>query len=93
MTRSETAPLSPNEEITLRRVAYGQSDVACLRGADLTRLRDLRLIEGRARSPVLTAEGKRRFDALAKPMAVTAFDAQNRLMDTLGKLMARAPRR
>jgi hypothetical protein len=42
---------------------------------------------------VLTAEGKARFDRLTKPVAVTEFNAQNELMATLGRLMARKAER
>ena len=93
MSRSEQVPLSENEEITLRRVAHGQSDVAHLRTADLVRLRSLALIDGAARAPMLTAAGKARFERLTKPAAVAEFNAQNELMATLGRLMARKPRR
>ena len=93
MSRSEQTPLSANEAITLRRVAHGQSDVARLRAEDLVRLRALELIAGSPRAPMLTAEGKARFDRLTKPAAVTEFNAQNELMATLGRLMARKAQR
>jgi hypothetical protein len=92
MSRNEQMPLSENEEITLRRVAHGQSDVAHLRAADLTRLRALELIAGTPHEPMLTTAGKARFDRLAKPAAVADFNAQNELMATLGRLMARKPK-
>ena len=93
MNRSDAAPLSANEEITLRRVAYGQSDVAHLRAEDLVRLRSLALVTGTPRAPLLTTEGKARFDRLTKPAAMAEFNAQNELMATLGRLMARNPKR
>ena len=61
--------LSAEEEVTLRRVAYGQSEVRALRAQDLARLRTLRLIENSKNGPQLTATGKRRFDALPRPAA------------------------
>ncbi len=85
--------LTDNEEITLRRVAYGQSDVAHLRAEDLTRLRTLKLIDGNGRVPALTAAGKARFDTLAKPVAIRDVNAQNDLMAVLGRLMAKKPER
>jgi hypothetical protein len=88
MTRSDT-PLTTDEEITLRRVAYGQSEVTHLRANDLARLRELALIAGSPRVPTLTAAGKERFDRLAKPAMVTDFNAQNELAATLNRLMAR----
>ena len=84
----EDMPLSANEEITLRRVAHGQSDVTRLRAEDLVRLRALALIDGAPQAPMLTAAGKARFDRLTKP-AMADFNAQNELMATLGRLMAR----
>jgi hypothetical protein len=87
--RGEQTPLSTDEEITLRRVAYGQSDVTHLRASDLARLRALDLVAGGPRVPTLTAAGKARFDQLAKPAIVTNFDAQNELAATLNRLMTR----
>jgi len=92
MTDARPAPLSANEEITLRRVAFGQSDVTHLRAEDLERLRALALVKGSSREPALTPEGKRRFDLLPKAFTLAAYNAQNVLMDTLGRLMARKPR-
>ncbi|SEO97519.1 hypothetical protein SAMN02990966_03504 [Rhodospirillales bacterium URHD0017] len=92
MSPSEQMPLSEDEEITLRRVAHGQSDVAHLRVADLTRLRALALVAGTPHAPMLTNAGKARFDRLTKPAAVAEFNAQNELMATLGRLMARKPK-
>ena len=88
MTRSDI-PLTTDEEVTLRRVAYGQSDVTHLRAHDLVRLRALNLVAGSPRVPTLTAAGKVRFDQLAKPAMVTDFNAQNELAATLNRLMAR----
>jgi hypothetical protein len=87
--RGEQTPLSTDEEVTLRRVAYGQSDVTHLRANDLARLRALDLVAGSPRVPTLTAAGKARFDRLAKPAMVTDFNAQNELAATLNRLMAR----
>lgn len=87
--RGEDAPLSTDEEITLRRVAYGQSDVAHLRANDLARLRALDLVAGDPRLPTLTVAGKARFDHLAKPAMTTDFNAHNGLVATLNRLMAR----
>jgi hypothetical protein len=93
MSRSEQTPLSSNEEITLRRVAHGQSDVAHLRPEDLVRLRSLALVDGSPRAPMLTAAGKARFDGLTKPAVVSGFNAHNELMATLGRLTAHKAQR
>ena len=86
-------PLSTDEEITLRRVAHGQSNIAQLRAPDLLRLRALALIAGSARAPTLTAAGKRRFDTLSKPVAMKALDAVAELMAMVNRLTARKKRR
>ena len=62
------AVLTPEEEVTLRRVAFGQSDVRAMRGQDLTRLRNLRLIQDGKDGPCLTVSGRQRFDELPKPV-------------------------
>lgn len=66
MTETPTALLSPSEEITLRRVAFGESPVRTLRVEDLARLRRLRLIDDGKDGPRLTASGRVHFDALPK---------------------------
>ena len=92
MTQSQPAPLSSNEAITLRRVAFGQSDGDRLRSQDLARLRALKLIEGSAREPTLTADGKRRFDALPKAAALTEFKPHDELLTAMTRLLGE-PRR
>jgi hypothetical protein len=87
LTQSQSAPLSSNEAITLRRVAYGQSDVNSLRSQDLTRLRALKLIEGSAREPSLTADGKQRFDALPKAAALAEFKPHDELVVAMTRLL------
>ncbi len=63
--------LSENEEVTLRRVAFGQSEVRAMRAQDLAQLRRLRLIEnGKDGRPQLTADGKKCFEALPRPMTL-----------------------
>lgn len=92
MTESQPAPLSSNEAITLRRVAFGQSDVSTLRPQDLARLRLLKLIEGSAREPTLTADGKRRFDALPKAATLAEFKPHDELVAAMTRLLGE-PRR
>lgn len=62
------AILTPEEEVTLRRVAFGQSDVRAMRAQDLARLRHLRLIQDGKDGPCLTVSGRQRFDELPKAM-------------------------
>ncbi|MBV8186938.1 MAG: hypothetical protein JOY64_09095 [Alphaproteobacteria bacterium] len=64
MDRGLRAPLSPNEEIALRRVAYGSVDVAS-RHAD--RLVKLALVEPHELGLRLTTVGVQRVKALSRP--------------------------
>ena len=74
-------------------MAHGQSDGAHLRAEDLARLRSLALVAGTPRAPTLTVAGKAHSTSSPKPAAVADFNAQNELMATLGRLMARKPGR
>jgi hypothetical protein len=69
------ARLTEDEEVTLRRVAYGQSSVRTLRRPDLARLHQMRLIEDSTNGPQLTADGKLRFGILPKAgsLGVSSF--------------------
>ena len=61
MERGLLAPLSPNEELTLRRVALGIALANDLPAADVLRLRNLALIEDRGERFGLTKLGKERY--------------------------------
>ena len=60
MDRGLVAPLSPNEEVTLRRVAYGVVVAKTLHPAHLARLKSLALIEDRDGTLSITAMGEQR---------------------------------
>ena len=60
MARGSVAPLSANEETTLRRVALGVSKAASLSKLDVERLRALVLIEDKDGELRLTATGRER---------------------------------
>ena len=64
MDRGLKAPLSPHEEITLRRVALGVAHPADLAGKDVDRLKSLLLIEEFNGGLRLTPMGKQRYLAL-----------------------------
>ena len=76
MTRENIAHVPPPsklteaEAVTLRRVAFGESEARTLRPADLARLLELRLIEIGRDGPALTRAGRGYFDSL--PRAVFA---------------------
>jgi hypothetical protein len=65
MDRGLAAPLSPNEEITLRRVAHGVVEAKTLSPAHLTRLKSLALIEELAGVLSVTDLGQRRLSTLS----------------------------
>jgi hypothetical protein len=81
----QTPILTPEEEVTLRRVAFGQSEVRAMRAPDLLPLRQLRLIEDSRDGPRLTEAGRRIFDTL--PKAATQRDSRS-----FGDLMAQMGR-
>ena len=77
------APLSAPQEVTLRRVAFGQSDVRAMRSDDLAELKRRGLIEESKDGPVLTGAGRQRFDALPK----TSIQTESRSFeDMMGRL-------
>jgi len=63
-TQPASTPLSSPQEVTLRRVAFGESDVRAMRTHDLAELKRRGLIEEGKDGPVLTGTGRQRFDAL-----------------------------
>lgn len=63
MERGLLAPLSPNEQTALRRVANGISKPKHLRAASVARLKLLALVEEREGAIRLTPLGTRRFRA------------------------------
>jgi hypothetical protein len=66
MDRGLKAPLSPHEEVSLRRVALGVAHPADLAGRDVDRLKSLLLIEEVNGGLRLTPLGKQRYLALPK---------------------------
>ena len=78
-----TGPLTEEEEVTLRRVAFGESEVKVMRAHDLARLRRLRLIEDSKDGPRLTAAGRAVFDSLPK---AAGRDRPRRGDDMLGEM-------
>lgn len=68
--RGLLAPLSSNEEITLRRVAMGTSPSHKLSVEHLKRLEQLKLIEAGKDGYQLTPLGRRRYNELPRPADV-----------------------
>lgn len=82
MTRESTTnvshlfKLTDDEAVTLRRIAFGESELRSLRPADVERLKKLRLIVEDKGSMVLTVSGKEHFDSL--PRATLAGSPRQR---------------
>src|ERR1041384_6286104 len=68
--------LSDDEAVTLRRVAFGESDLRTLRRADLDRLQALRLIDMGSTGARLPVNGEEHFKAL--PRSVFASGPRSR---------------
>lgn len=75
--RGLKVPLSPNEEVTLRRIAIGSPTVLSV--ADVARLEQLELIEiGVGATWTLTPLGRQRYASLPRPAPV----------DEIGQMLA-----
>ena len=66
MERGLIAPLSPHEEITLRRIALGISKAEFLPGRDVAHLIRLRLVDEDDGSLSVTALGRERYQGLPR---------------------------
>ena len=88
MTRGSLAPLSPNEETTLRRVALGVSKAATLSKLDVKRLKALALIEEKDGELRLTGIGRERYLALPRNLVVDQSGSSEDLISRLGKFMS-----
>ena len=75
--------LTAEEEVTLRRVAYGESPVRTLRAQDLETLRGLRLIVDHGDGPLLTPQGRKAFDALPRPAAQAGREPMEKMLADL----------
>ena len=90
MTCGNLAPLSPNEETTLRRVALGISKAAHLPKRDIDRLKALSLIEDKDGGLRLTTTGRERYRSLPKAAAVDPADSSDDPISTLVRFMSKA---
>lgn len=83
--------LTPNEEVTPRRVAFGESPPRTLRAEDLARLRLLRLIADAKDGPSLAAGGRTYCAVLPKP--ANADRAGDRLAADIRRIRTSGGRR
>lgn len=85
MNRGLKAPLSANEEITLRRVGYGIAKPKDLLARDVERLTRLALIDWQGDRLVLTGTGRQRLAAMPGPHFQGGLRSDDQ---ALGALMA-----
>ena len=90
MARSRTAPLSPNEEVSLRRVAFGISKPADLPARDIARLKTLSLIEEHGAGLRLTPLGRERYLALPHSGAIYEADTPDEFISKTAEFMTKA---
>ena len=83
MGRGLNAPLSPNEELTLRRVALGVEPKEILPARHLARLRKLDLIEGDGTLLRLTPLGRHRYRALRQAVDIDEMSPPEQLAKAL----------
>jgi len=89
MARRSLAPLSANEETTLRRVALGVSKRATLSKVDVERLELLALVEETGGDLRLTSTGRERYVALPKAIASDGSGSSEDLAARLTTFMSR----
>ncbi len=91
MSRSLDAPLSPNEEVTLRRVALGISPMKDLAPRDLMRLKSLALVEIDAGVARLTDFGRQRYSALPRAVPVKNFSSYEAMVAAVSERLRKSP--
>jgi hypothetical protein len=83
MSRASTAnvsrlfELTDDEAITLRRIAFSESDIRSLRRGDVDRLLKLRLVAEAKDNLVLTISGKEHFDSLPRSLFAAKLRQRN----------------
>lgn len=63
-----SSQLSFDEQVTLRRVAFGESPAATLRAHDLAQLRRLHLVSDGREGPQLTPSGRDLYESLPRAL-------------------------
>ncbi len=80
--------LGPREEITLRRIALGYAERSDLPATHIHHLEQLGLIAERNGGLTLTPDGRRRYDALARPLGLAHSETPDELLRLLNMLVA-----
>ena len=90
MVRGLLAPLSPHEEVTLRRVALGIAQLSDLPAQDVERLKALLLVEEHGAGLRLTPVGKKRYLALPNSFAIFDTDAPDGALAKMAEFIRKA---
>jgi hypothetical protein len=90
--RGLLAPLSPHEEVTLRRVAIGIAKLADLPARDVERLTALLLVEETGGGLRLTPLGRQRYRALPNSAGISESDAPDELVSKMAEFIAKGRR-
>ena len=90
MERGILAPLSPNEELALRRIAGGRTRLSVRAGPDVVRLQKLKLVEEIDGKLRLTSLGQGRYAKLPDTSASQASDPTDDINAALIKSFDRA---
>jgi hypothetical protein len=90
MARGRTAQLSPNEEVSLRRVAIGIAQPAYLPARDIAQLMALSLIEEHGAGLRLTPLGRERYLSLPNSGAIYDSDRPDVFISKMGECMSKA---
>jgi len=90
MSRSLDAPLSPNEEVTLRRVALGISPMKDLAPRDLMRLKSLALVEIDAGVARLTDFGRQRYSTLPRAGGARDLSSYEAMVAAVGERLRKS---
>ena len=81
------APLSSNEEVTLRRVAMGPIAAHKLPTEHLKRLEQLKLIEAAGGGHQLTPLGRQRYNELPRPAALATDGSPREIEQILANVI------
>ena len=87
--RGLLAPLSPHEEVTLRRMAIGIAKLPDLPGRNIERLKALLLIEEHGGGFRLTSVGRERYLALPKSAGISEPEAPSKLVSKMSEFVAK----
>ena len=85
--RGLLAPLSSNEEVTLRRVAMGAISTHTLPTGHLKRLEQLKLIEATRGAYRLTPLGRQRYNALPRPAGLATDGSPGEIEQILANVI------